>query len=123
MEIINLAATWMELKTQERQLAQRRIEIEERMKQFLPLPSEGQKSLRAGDFKITAVNKLYYKLDRELFDTVKLALPSDVRIFKEILDETATKRALREKSIAELIGPALEITPAKTSFEIVKVAL
>ena len=123
MEIITLAAQWMELKTQERFLAEQRIALEERMKGIIPMPLEGQKSLRAGDFKITATNKLSYKLDRELFDTVKLLLPPEFRIFKEILDETATKKAMREKYIAEALAPVLEIKPAKTNFEIVKVSI
>lgn len=123
MEIINLASLWMHLKTQEREIAAKRIEVEEAMKQFLPLPVEGQKSLRAGDFKITATNKLYYKLDRELFETVKLMVPPEVRIFKETLDETAVKKAMKLPSFASDFQGVFEITPAKTSFEIVKVAV
>lgn len=123
MEIINLAATWMELKTQERLIAQKRIEIEEKIKGFIPLPTEGQKSMRAGDFKITAINKLYYKLDRELFDTVKLLVPPEIRLFKETLDETAVKKAMKLPSVSSDLQGVFDITPAKTSFEIVKVSI
>ena len=121
MEIISLASLWMHLKAQERDIAAQRIEVEEAMKQFLPLPVEGQKSLRAGDFKVTATNKLYYKLDRELFETVKLMVPPEVRLFKEVLDETAAKKALKMPAVAADLDGVFEITPAKTSFEIVRV--
>jgi hypothetical protein len=123
MELIHLASQWMELKTQERLIAEHRIAIEEKIKGYIPLPVEGQKSMRAGDFKITAINKLYYKLDKELFETVKLIVPPEFRLFKEVLDETAMKKALKDSFVADSLSAVLEVKPAKTSFEIVKVSL
>lgn len=122
--VYELLEAWEQAKTAELTANEERLRIESQLVVLLSAPEEGQKSHRAGDFRVTRTNKISYKGDVlkvvELSKVLELTPP-----IKAVIDETKVKHLRRERPTDfELLVAegALSMSPAKPQFEVTRVA-
>lgn len=113
-----LLGTWMYFKKMEEDAKAQRLEVEAMMNDLFPAPIEGQKTHNIADFRVTRVNKLYYKADLNRFDTLAASLPVPFDVSKRTYDETKIKKLSKVPELFEVVQDAITITPAKPSYEV-----
>ena len=117
------AREWAELKRQEERLAEKRLEVERMMDQFLSfVPQDSSKTMHLlNGTKLKITRKMNYKVDLVLLEMLTAEWPEDIRPIKHkaVVDEAMLKQIRKESPNAwAKIARSIETKPAKVNFSI-----
>lgn len=119
--IEGLSQIWLETKEEEKALAEKRKEIEEKLYTMIDHKEDGSLTTKANGYKITITTKLYRKIDAEIWAEVADRLEEEARPVKTKLEvDTKKLNALSPEKWGE-IAEAFTTTPGKPGFKIEKI--
>ncbi len=118
---IELSCAWLKAKAEEETAKTRRIEIEETLIVQLGVKTEGAQTHDLGEFKVTVTGVINRTLDKEVWESIKDKLPSEIRpvTYEPKLDIPGVKW-LQENQPADyrILAQALTVKPGKTYIKI-----
>ena len=116
-----LCAGWLEAKRAEQKANAERIAIEAQIAQALDVPTEGSKTHKLENFKVTLTQPVNRKLDVKAWDKVRDICPPDMQPIKVKIEADATGckyLANNEPALWAKISPAFETKPGKIGVKV-----
>ena len=118
-----LCTHWESLKEQEKALADKRVEVENKLVKLLEVPKEGSKTHKTLNYKTTVNQPVSRKIDVKVWDEVKSNIDEKYHPVKnEVKVDTPKVKMLVEKMPEKwtLIARAFTTKPGKVGIKIEK---
>lgn len=117
----NLLADWIEAKRAETLANRKRLAIEEQIVEAMDVPSEGSKTHKLDNYKVTLTQPVARKLDIMAWDKVRDLCPADMQPIKVKVEADAAGckwLAQNDPDLWAKIATAFETKPGKVGVKV-----